>query len=68
MIFIIFQKEIYKGGTLMKIAVAGTGCWSFQCSLLAQHNEVVALDIIQEKVDMINRKESQLWMQKLKSI
>ena len=26
--------------------------------LLAQHNEVVALDIIQEKVDMINDKVS----------
>ena len=26
--------------------------------LLAQHNEVIALDIIQEKVDMINEKKS----------
>ena len=39
----------------MKIAVAGTGYvgLSIAC-LLAQHNEVMALDIIKEKVDMIN--------------
>ena len=40
----------------MKIAVAGTGYvgLSIAC-LLAQHNEVVALDVIKEKVDMINK-------------
>ncbi len=40
----------------MKIAVAGTGYvgLSIAC-LLAQHNEVVALDVIEEKVDMINK-------------
>lgn len=43
----------------MKIAVAGTGyvCLSIAC-LLAQKNEVVALDIIKEKVDMINEGKS----------
>lgn len=43
----------------MKIAVAGTGYvgLSIAC-LLAQKNEVIALDVIQEKVDMINRRES----------
>ena len=41
------------------IAVAGTGYVGLaNALLLAQHNEVVALDIIKEKVDMINNKKS----------
>ena len=43
----------------MKIAVAGTGYVGLaNAVLLAQHNEVIALDIIQEKVDMLNKKQS----------
>lgn len=43
----------------LKIAVAGTGYVGLSNAvLLAQHNEVVALDIVQEKVDLINNKKS----------
>jgi UDPglucose 6-dehydrogenase len=43
----------------MKIAVAGVGYVGLSIAvLLAQHNEVVAVDIIQEKVDQINNKKS----------
>ena len=42
-----------------KIAVAGTGYVGLSIAvLLAQHNEVVAVDIIPEKVDLINNRKS----------
>jgi len=43
----------------MKIAVAGTGYVGLSlATLLAQHNDVTAVDIVQKKVDLINNKKS----------
>ena len=43
----------------MNIAVAGTGYVGLSiATLLAQHNHVTAVDVIPEKVDLINRKKS----------
>ena len=43
----------------MKIAVAGTGYVGLSiATLLSQHHEVVAIDIVPEKVDLINNKKS----------
>ena len=43
----------------MKIAVAGTGYVGLSiATLLSQHNEVIAVDIVPEKVDLINQRKS----------
>ena len=43
----------------MKISVAGTGYVGMSiATLLAQHNEVTAVDVVPERVEMVNRKKS----------
>ena len=43
----------------MKIAIAGTGYVGLSiATLLAQHNQVTAVDIVPEKVELINQKKS----------
>ena len=43
----------------MKIAVAGTGYVGLSiATLLSQHHEVMAVDIVAEKVELINKRKS----------
>lgn len=59
-LFVEEKKEIKKEKTSpINVAVAGTGYVGLSiATLLAQHNHVTAVDIIPEKVEMINNKKS----------
>ncbi len=49
----------YPSPSPLKIAIAGTGYVGLSiATLLAQHNHVTAVDIIPEKVDMVNKRQS----------
>ena len=54
----------------MKIAVAGTGYVGLSmATLLAQHHSVMAVDVVAEKVEKINRRERvRFWMNMSRSI
>lgn len=67
---ICFDLKKHAGGIrTMKIAVAGTGYVGLSiATLLAQHNEVTAVDIVEEKVNLINRKSLRSGMSILRII
>ena len=53
----------------LKIAVAGTGYVGLSiATLLAQHHKVMAVDIVTEKVELINRRKSRFRMSISKNI
>jgi UDPglucose 6-dehydrogenase len=57
--YLIFFKFLVGFKMKMKIAIAGTGYVGLSNAvLLSQNNDVIAVDIIQEKVDLINNKKS----------
>ena len=56
---IVYKTNQIISDYMMKIAVAGTGYVGLSiATLLSQHNEVIAVDIVPEKVDLINQRKS----------
>lgn len=56
---IYYIKNILEKGNKLKIAIAGIGYVGLSNAvLLAQHNEVLALDVVAQKVDILNNKIS----------
>ena len=54
---VLIYKEECRG--FMRITVAGAGYVGLSNAvLLAQHNDVVIVDVLQEKVDMVNKRVS----------
>ncbi len=55
----LLRSKTIERGKRMKIAVAGTGYVGLSMAvLMSQHNEVVAVDIVPEKVELINNRKS----------
>jgi len=53
----LYNNEITQ--SIMKISIAGTGYVGMSiATLLAQHNEVTAVDVVPERVDLVNNKKS----------
>ena len=49
----------YKSLNIMKISVAGTGYVGLSiATLLAQHNDVTSVDVVKERVDLVNNRKS----------
>ena len=59
MTIVLSSKSSASSPKIMKITVAGTGYVGMSiATLLAQHNDVTSVDIVQERVDMVNRRQS----------
>ena len=58
-LIVLAKSQIIKKIYTMKISVAGTGYVGLSiATLLAQHNDVTAVDVVPERVDLVNQKKS----------